>query len=434
MLIRTLIALSSLALAGVPACLQLSEAAAPDASDALSSDASGGDVAVTAGALSLGPGAAPATASPLAAVHAAHANGAAALWIPRTAAASIMDFSTDVTRWAAVFEARHLASQHAASATAAPPVPEGWFAIVHDGDLVLANEAPEAWWGGPAAFVRRGEVAGRFVVERAAREEALPAALVGWLGRDVRLLDRRGERCVARVDGFALRSELIDNNLALWGDENPWNEAAPDRLAQDPDVAWEDGGRMLLGTLTTVRGDCSGAIVAVAVARAAPTPLARVATDRKLVAQALAAFRALPAWAAAQAEYREQLAAQNEVRAAATWDRYAGGRPTVERFRNAQGREVVLVTVNTSEGCGSPGSQLSAVFEVARSHGQATLTPVYGQRWAAELTSFVDLDGDGSLEGIGAGAPAAVRTLTPDDAPVRRAADIPDRTDYGCPC
>ncbi|PKN57441.1 MAG: hypothetical protein CVU56_10595 [Deltaproteobacteria bacterium HGW-Deltaproteobacteria-14] len=440
MLVRTLIALAALTLPAVPACLQLGpEPAAADVTDAGASDALDA-VRLTAGALNVGVPGQP-TPTPSARVaEVTSAESAAAVGRPAAAATVDRGVSSDIAHWVEVFEGRRAAPQRDATADAdAPEVsppsapPEGWFGVVHDGDLVLANEAPESWWGGPAAFVRRGEDHGRFLIERAAREESLPAAHAAWLGREVRLFDRRGERCVARVDGFALRSELIDDNERLWGDENPWNEAAPDRAAQDPDVTWGDGGQMLLATLTTLSGDCAGAIVAVPAARPAPTALAPAKVDAGLARRALAAFRALPAWDEAQAEYRDAIAAQGG-REAKTWDRYAGAKPVVKLFRGRDGREVALVTADSVDGCGSPGSQLTAAFTVARERGRVDLTRLYAERWAPELTGFIDVDGDGTLEGVGAGAPAAIHALTPTEAPIRGAAEIPDLTDYGCPC
>lgn len=432
MLVRTLIALAALALPAVPACLELGpESATADVTDAGSTDALG-DVTLTVGALTFSDPGQPAPTL------VASAKSAADVRRPSAAQNRDDGVSTDITHWVAVFEGRHAASQQ--SATVVPPAasaptepPAGWFGVVHDGDLVLANEAPESWWGGPAAFVQRGEDHGRFLIERAAREESLPTIHAAWLGREVRLFDRRGERCVARVDGFALRSELIDDNRGLWGDENPWNEDAPDRAAQDPDVTWGDGGQMLLGTLTTLSGDCTGAVVAIPAARPVPNTLAAAKVDAGLSKRALAAFRALPAWDEAQAEYRLAIAEQG-TREAKTWDRYAGAKPEVKLFRGRDGREVVLVTADSVDGCGSPGSQLTAVFTVARERGRIDLTRLYAERWAPELTSFIDVDGDGTLEGIGAGAPAAIRALTPTEAPIRGAAEIPDLTDYGCPC
>ncbi|TNF36696.1 MAG: hypothetical protein EP329_04935 [Deltaproteobacteria bacterium] len=435
MLVRTLIALTALTLPAVPACLQLGpDAAITDAAGAdATTDDGFTDVALTVGALSIVaplPTEAPRAATePAAEAEADVLDGADAGALEPLA-------DEPLAHWVSVFETRHGADAGPTDALTAPStaVPAGWFGLVHDGDLVLADEAPESWWGGPAAFVQRGEDHGRYVIERAAREASLPDAQRSWLGREVRLFDRKGERCVARVDGFALRSELVDDNKNLWGDENPWNEAAPDRTAQDPDVAWADGGQMLLGALTTVRGDCAGAVFAVPVDRPTPAVLARAKADKRLEREALAAFRALPAWANAQTDYTTAIAETHEPGAAKTWDRYADARPVVERFRAAGGREVALVTADSVDGCGSPGAQLSAVFEVKRSGKALTLTPIYVQPWAPALTGFVDLDGDGILEGIGAGAPAPIHTLEPSDAPIRGAVEIPDRTDYGCPC
>jgi|GEM_PF-2182428 len=440
MLVRTLVALTALTLPAVPACLQLGpDAATTDVADVASHHdvhtADGvADAALTLGALSItAPIVATETPEPRASVIEDDRDVVDGL---DAGAVSTPAGELPLDHWVAVFEARHEVEVGAVldgTEPGMPAPPEGWFGVIHGGDLVLANEAPESWWGGPAAFLERGEDHGRYVIERAVREASLPDSHRAWLGREVRLFDRRGEVCVARVDGLALRSELIDDNKALWGDEAPFGDA-PDRAGQDPDVAWDDGGHMLLGALTTVRGDCAGAVFATAGERPAPTVLAPAKADGRLKRQALAAFRALPAWAEIQADYEATLRGLEETHAPASWDRYAETRPTVARFRAKSGREVVLVTADSVDGCGSPGGQLSAVFEVTREGRKVALKPVYAQPWAPTLTGFVDLDGDGVLEGIGDGTPAAIHTLTPAEAPIRGAVEIPDLTDYGCPC
>lgn len=419
------------AVLAVPACL---DAAEPGSDDAMASaDAL---VAGDHDALAAGLHAAPLSApSELALRSSAAAPGAR----DDRAATVVIGQATGpraVTRWLPEVVAHAVLAPPTQDALAAAatrgepdpdePVAEGWFGLLHAGDLVLAQEAPPAWWGGPAAFIARGGD-GVWALERGAHEEALPHALRAWLGREVRLYGVAGEVCLARVDGFALRSEFTD--YGSWDDELG---AARDRAEQTPDEAWEDGGQLLLGTLTTTRGDCEGARVAVDARHRPLTVLAPAPVDAALEARALAAFRALPEWRELQATFVEDLPSFNHPAAVegapGLWDRFDGVRTAVTRFRDAvSGRERVQVVGDTEEGCGGPSGRLVAVFEAAG----GALEPVAAVPWAPRLEGFIDVDGDGVLEG--ALSRNAVVGATFDGEP-RAEVVIPDHSSMGCGC
>jgi len=437
---RALLAALILALSPAPACLDADLASTPDDAadagpDALASLA---DASFVTASRSHARPALPTAASTVPASPPREASRIAQSTIPPTLAEGFfMGFveSSSISAQDSTPTAEHdAASQHDASPAIAAP--DRAFVLVHEGDLVLAEEAPPAWWGGPAAFVARGGADGwRFVVERAAREEALAPSLRGWLGQRVRLFDGSGQRCEARVDGLVLRSELKDETPWQWGTEEDLEAiGARDRMRDSAEQVWEDGGKLVLGTLTELDGDCAGARFAVLDGAELPELLAPTRHDRRYDARALAAFRALPRWDAMQAEYREALGEQDRSGAAARWDRYAGAHPTVARFVGPSGRELALVVGDSEAGCGEPGGQLSVVFEVTRDHGKLRFAPLHAARWAPSFEGFVVRTPGSPVDALGTSDPTTLYRLEATDAPVEREVPIPDLTVYGCPC
>ena len=323
-----------------------------------------------------------------------------------------------------------LAAHAPAAFAAAAPTPTTL--LLHDGDLVLAPTAPPAWWGGPAAVVERPTSGGRYVVERAAHDPALPEPLRAWLGRTVRLFGPAGERCLARVDAFVLRSEFVDDTPALWGLDELTALGVPDRRHDDADRLWDAGSPLTLGTLTVLSGDCAGARFARPASAPSPLTFAPAPLSARTAARALAAFRALPAWADAQRAYRDAAAAMGLRGLAPRWDRYAGARPTVSRFLAPDGRELLLVVGDSAWSCGDIGTRLSALFELAP--GAPALTPRVVAAFAPDLTGL-HLDPEtGALHGLGGDSPATLYRLDPTDASILNHVLIADHTLGTCPC
>jgi hypothetical protein len=201
--------------------------------------------------------------------------------------------------------------------------------LMHEGRIVLATRERDAFdptdptdpiglnVANPAGvdFDRIGlgqsaaltDAGGFFAARSALRLDAVPAAQRALVGRTVRVFDAHGERCVARVTGLVLESQLMH----MAGEEYDEDDQprAPHYNAADVIAA---GQPFLLGTLEPIIGtvaDCQSGFWASPIAERPPEHphvqlFNEAPADRALVRQAVRAFRALPEWRARQHDYR----------------------------------------------------------------------------------------------------------------------------------
>ncbi|MCC6623017.1 MAG: hypothetical protein IT385_17290 [Deltaproteobacteria bacterium] len=325
--------------------------------------------------------------------------------------------------------------------------------LVIDGRLAIAhmNAVEPAWSTGvPRLVTRPGPSAddgGLFVARKTLVPDALPSAHRALVGATVKLFDHEREVCVARVAGLELEARLI-HNPADWGfDDEADRPSPPDH---DATSVFELGVPMLLARLDPVSGtadDCARGLWAAPVESPTPTLFARAPMekmDKSLSRLAVRAFRALPTWRERQHDFVTFYGDDpSEPRPTTRWD--ANATHDMVRFLSRDGaREVLAVTANTWDGCGSSGQHLTALFDVVRDGGRARLVPIASHAWSDIPAGLVDLEADGRLELLGDGvvyrwhddrAPASPDNGYADERyeEVRRLT-VPDITMYGCGC
>jgi hypothetical protein len=151
-----------------------------------------------------------------------------------------------------------------------PSEAQGRFLHLVEGDVVLAKDAPESWsQGAPQQKPQRpGWVAGEVVVTyRQLRSDKVPANLLGWQARSVRLFGLTGQVCAATISELVPASALYTDGsmFSAYADEGRTPPSEREKAAAE----WEAGRRLLVGRLTTTSGDCKGAVFA----RAAELPV-----------------------------------------------------------------------------------------------------------------------------------------------------------------
>jgi len=319
--------------------------------------------------------------------------------------------------------------------------------LLVDGRLVLAqmSSIEPAWAPGVPTLARRptADDDGLFVAQKALAPMALPSAHRALVGATVKVFDLEREVCVARVTGLELEARLVHHPEAIFGEDD---QPLP-RPEHDATAVFELGVPMLLARLEPIVGaaaDCARGLWAAPVLAPSPTLFARAAIDKSLSRLAVRAFRALPTWRERQHDFVTFYGDDpSEPRPTTRWD--AAARHETVRFLSRDGaREILAVTADTWDGCGSNGQRLTALFDVVRDGGNARLVPLASHAWTGIPDGLVDLEGDGAIELVGEGAifrwhddrPAA----SPDNAysderyeEVRRLT-VPDITMYGCGC
>ncbi|MCB9735493.1 MAG: hypothetical protein H6745_23130 [Deltaproteobacteria bacterium] len=271
----------------------------------------------------------------------------------------------------------------------------------------------------------------------------MPSGARAAVGARLRLLAVDGRTCEAVVSAIRVESRFTDRTALYWGDED--DEMGTRREDQTPEQLWDDGQPFLLGSLTPVAGDCSGAIFAQLASSPAPrtyAPVAKPAAAEKRAA--IAAFRKLPAWKAEQAsfvaEVRELDAAAREWVGLAPgvtprFDTAYEGSPEVRFYVGRGGERFATVHARGQAGCGDPSGSLGVVFRVEGAGRAARFVPLHAESWSPELEGLVDLDGDGRPEGLRASDDVpAIFELGPENSDIRQQLDLPDHSIYPCPC
>jgi hypothetical protein len=254
--------------------------------------------------------------------------------------------------------------------------------------LLLTRAAEDAWGTGPIEPTGTLDMAARGV-----DEAQLPPELRGWKGRTVKTIDQVGMVCEARVTGFRLRATVGPH-------ENAWREWRGDgtatvERAKVAEQTWTlsgRDGRVLLGLLDP---PCQG-IFAIDAKRPAPRAFAPDAPAPELQAEAIAAFRDLPAYREIQKRYESE-----RTDATKPWHEATDHGFAVWIFSPPARPASILVTARVGKGCGDFSASLSAVFQ--RSGGQKPSWTLLGlpEMGVPDLltpaTAF-DFDRDGKLE------------------------------------
>jgi len=254
--------------------------------------------------------------------------------------------------------------------------------------LLLTRAAEDAWGTGPIEPTGTLDMAARGV-----DEAQLPPELRGWKGRKVKTIDQVGVVCEARVTGFRLRATLgpHENAWREWrGDGKATAERA--KIAEQTWTLSGRDGRVVLGLLDP---PCQG-IFAIDAQRPAPRAFAPDAPVPELQAEAIAAFRDLPAYREIQKRYESE-----HTNATKPWHEAMDHGFAVWIFAPPARSPSILVTARVGKGCGEFSASLSAVFQ--RSGGQKPSWTLLGLPEMAvpdlltPATAF-DFDRDGKLE------------------------------------
>lgn len=284
-----------------------------------------------------------------------------------------------------------------AASEAAPPASGAFMPTFEVGDVRYAILAPaeDGWSEGAAELLSPGEVV---ISRKAARMSGLPEAIRGYASQRVRFYTSEGQTCEAGLGALSVISR-IDVHFGVsqrWAGEDPDGEHhaayTPAEVAAE---AFDMGAQVLVARLddACARGALWGQLAsqpAVTAFRSAPVSAA-------LTAAVLQRFRALPAWRAAEAAYRQDGAALR----GRSWDMHDNHAPAVVLWQAPNnGRRFAVVSALTMVGgCAEFSASMSAVFEVT---GASTLVL---QSDGANPSLFdtdgaVDLDGDGRPEFI----------------------------------
>ena len=345
--------------------------------------------------------------------------------------------------------AREAASQRAAIEATAAELEEARRGtarfVVHEGRLIIAHdEGISPLWSLGAPRLTSG-AGPDFRAERPLLMQALPDGLRTLPGREVKVFDREREVCVARVaDGgtFRLTAELVHEAT-----EDFDGETAPP-IAYTGAEVFERGAVSLSAALEPIIGDCTTGLWALPLAAPTPTLFREVAAPTSLRRRALATFRALPEWRQAQHDmvhfYDD---AAGVPKPTGRWDELDGSRPAVQVYRSQDGtQELIVVTGDSVDGCGSPGQRLAALMRVQRDDDGVRLETLGAIPWGTAPSGLVDIDRDGMIEVFAASAPDALvlerwHALPgiPGDELDRRVESldtfvVPDLSWHGCGC
>jgi hypothetical protein len=164
--------------------------------------------------------------------------------------------------------------------------------MVAGGRVVLA-EGPEVeavWAARAPSEVKQLPVAGDlFVARLPLRLDALPRAISGAIGADVRVFDAAREVCIARITGLELEARLVHEPLGPWTPKYSEQEL----LAR--------GLRSVVATLEPLAGDersCEAGVAAVGVRAVSPSLFQETSVAPSVRRKATLAMCALSTWQA----------------------------------------------------------------------------------------------------------------------------------------
>ena len=380
----------------------------------------------------------------------AHFAGARTPAIEQVIATSLANLEADMAR-----------AQDLAFAGLRPAPSTRW--LVDQGRVVVkSGEAIQpSWLVGAPELVKSAKDGwdgdGLFLARRALDVNALPLDLRALAGVEVKVFDLEREVCLARIApepglaGFAVQATLVNF-------PNGWDGEDAPIPTHDAQSVFDQGLSVLSASLVPLSGDCSKGRWAAPVEAPRPDLFKPFKPSAELRQKAIAAFRKLPAWADAQHEMLTFFAdAPADARAhrAQRWDSLDGAKPEVVAYRADSGREVVIVSADSWNGCGSEGQQMVSVLEVKRDGKALTFASLGALPWTGVPEGLVDWDADGTLEiHAGYGPHSQGRyggTLIERWHPERPAPseqndyrderhepllqlELPDLTSYGCPC
>jgi len=266
-----------------------------------------------------------------------------------------------------------------------PVTPQSRLRLVDGGFVLLSTEVQADWSRGPLRSVTRASE-GVMQVVRDADESRLPSALVQRKGQALRVFDAGGHACESRVAALAVRGGIVPH-FAMGQAAEDGTAPSPEHLNEEVWALSEQKGRQLVGVLEPA---CDG-LFALDANDVSPEVYPRAAVDGELKRSVVAAFRALPEYAAIQRRYVE------ETRTTTPWHEDPSRHLLdVWSFTPRTGQRLLVLTAEAGQYCGGFGGGANAVFAVDPSGKLSVLGVFEGEQFAPQ--SAFDLDGDGQLE------------------------------------
>ncbi|HKO49539.1 MAG TPA: hypothetical protein VJV79_17540 [Polyangiaceae bacterium] len=266
-----------------------------------------------------------------------------------------------------------------------------------DPNSALLNATPDPSWAeGPPTLADDGSATRPVVLAR------LPKALRGWLGRPVKVLGASGAVCETRLQRFAMRARVTPDprSAEYW-------EGCADGPAMPPEMIAKEiwrlsavGGRSLIAEFSA---PCKGALLAVDPSLPAPAIAAPEPADAEAGAAVMAAFRALPAYAALQARFRVEHPEQEGA-----WDD-RDVRRSISKLALPGRPELLFVSVETGSGCAGFSASLSVLWEAGPGGRSHVLEAIDNRRLSP--SAIVDFDGTGGSLLLGPDGPLQMRSV-----------------------
>ena len=266
-----------------------------------------------------------------------------------------------------------------------------------DEESALLDAKPAQEWGeGPITLAHDGSSATRGVTL-----QRLPKPLRSWLGRRVTVLGSSGTVCETRLQRFALRAKVTPDARSAEFWEGCAEPAMPkEAVAKELWRLSAVGGRTLIAEFSA---PCKGALLAVDPDLPAPAIAAPEPASAEVGAAVMAAFRALPAYAALQARFHAE---HPELEGA--WDD-RDARRSVSRLSLPGRPELLFVSVETGSGCAGFSASLSALWQDGPNGPAKVLTAIDNRRLSP--SAIVDFDGSGSSLLLGPDGPLQMRSV-----------------------
>jgi hypothetical protein len=206
--------------------------------------------------------------------------------------------------------------------------------------------------------------------------ETLSQGARAWLGKEVTAYALDGKLCSGRVSHFEVRVEAVPHfgMIQSWAGQADAPKASPEQIAAEIEGMAQAHEHFVVGVLDK---PCSGVW-----ASAVPLPfVAPHPTSVPLRQNAVAAFKALPAYATQQQQFQKEM---KDTRAWETVD----GQLVVEEIGVVGKSGLLLVTARGGIGCGGFAGRLSAFWRIEGGADAPKLTAV-GQA----LPEYLELHG-----------------------------------------
>ncbi len=273
------------------------------------------------------------------------------------------------------------------------------FAFVVDGEVVVSQQADDAWGTGAPSLDKKGKDPFLYRTRRGVDTARLPPGVGGLVGVPMRLMDARGLRCDAKLGELFLRGRAF-----MGADDGADGDGLPDQSKEAAAAAWGESPHYLVARVVGDRKACAGATWA----RAAALPAIALATAEPLPpalkSRALAAFKALPASRSIQGDFERWYRGENpKGRRPPPWFEGSERKLAVGVLRPPSGPALLSVSARINDGSCADGvfGGLWALWEIDDrdpAQPRLILRNEPDPEMTLRPTTALDVDGDGTPE------------------------------------